>query len=141
MLPQFGFTEFFLLVIVALIVLGPKDLALFMRQLGQFVARGRSMANEFRAAFDDIARETELDELRKEIQDLRRDNMLSQAVEDLKSVEQDINRQVLRQDAEHKDTAPKDTERQAPPSSPGASASQVTSPETRPGPKTGSEPV
>ena len=58
------------------------------------------MANEFRAAFDDIARETELDELRKEIQDLKRENMLSQAVDDLKEVEQDINSEVMRADAQ-----------------------------------------
>lgn len=127
MLPQFGFTELFLLVIVALIVLGPKDLALVMRQLGQFVARGRSMANEFRAAFDDIARESELDELRKEIQDLKRDNMLSQAVDDLKAVEHDINRDVMRQEAANAAETP------APPT-----PAEPTSPSPS---KTGTEPT
>lgn len=98
MLPQFGFSELLFLVIVALIILGPKDLSLTMRKIGQFVARGRSMANEFRAAFDDIARQAELDDLRKEIEDLKRDNAVAQAVDELKSVEKDINESVMREE-------------------------------------------
>ena len=95
MLPQFGLTEFMLVAIVALIVVGPKDLPLMMRKLGQFVAKGRAMAREFQSAFDDIARQAELDELRKEIQDLRRDNALTEAVDELKKTESDINRRVM----------------------------------------------
>ncbi|MBO6688013.1 MAG: Sec-independent protein translocase protein TatB [Alphaproteobacteria bacterium] len=98
MLPQFGFSELLFLVIIALIILGPKDLSLTMRKIGQFVARGRSMANEFRAAFDDIARHAELDDLRKEIEDLKRDNAVTQAVDELKSVEKDINETVMREE-------------------------------------------
>ena len=95
MLPQFGFTEFLFVAIIALIVVGPKDLPMMMRKLGQFVAKGKSMAREFQSAFDDIARQAELDELRKEIEDLRRDNQLTQAVDDLKKTEADINRKVM----------------------------------------------
>ncbi len=98
MLPQFGFSELLFLVIIALIILGPKDLSLTMRKIGQFVARGRSMANEFRAAVDDIARHAELDDLRKEIEDLKRDNAVTQAVDELKSVEKDINETVMREE-------------------------------------------
>ena len=47
MLPQFGFSELLFLVIIALVILGPKDLSLTMRYLGLFVAMGRSMAIEF----------------------------------------------------------------------------------------------
>ncbi len=98
MLPQFGFSELIFLVIIALVILGPKDLSLTMRKLGQFVAKGRSMANEFRAAFDDIAREAELDDLRKEIEDLKRDNAVTEAVDELKAVEKDINESVMREE-------------------------------------------
>lgn len=98
MLPQFGFSELIFLVIIALVILGPKDLSLSMRKLGQFVAKGRSMANEFRAAFDDIARQAELDDLRKEIEDLKRDNAVTEAVDELKAVEKDINESVLREE-------------------------------------------
>ncbi|MEO0549351.1 MAG: Sec-independent protein translocase protein TatB [Pseudomonadota bacterium] len=95
MLPQFGIAEFLLVAIVALIVVGPRDLPIMMRRLGQFVAKGRAMAGEFRAAFDDIAKQAELDDLRKEIEDLKRDNALSAAVDDLKDAERDINASVM----------------------------------------------
>ncbi|MEL7539495.1 MAG: Sec-independent protein translocase protein TatB [Pseudomonadota bacterium] len=98
MLPQFGFSELLFLVIIALVILGPTDLSLAMRKLGQFVAKGRSMANEFKAAFDDIARQAELDDLRKEIEDLKRDNAVTEAVDELKDIEKDINESVMREE-------------------------------------------
>ena len=109
MLPQFGFSELIFLVIIALVILGPKDLSLTMRKLGQLVARGRSMANEFKAAFDDIARQAELDDLRKEIEDLKRDNAVTQAVDELKSVEKDINETVMREERAMKEELNKKT--------------------------------
>ncbi len=96
MLPQFGFQEFLLLAIVALIVVGPEDLPLMMRKLGQWVGKMRAMAREFQNAFDDIAKQAELDELRKEIEDLKRENVLKQATDELKDVEDSINAEVMR---------------------------------------------
>ncbi|MEM9740992.1 MAG: Sec-independent protein translocase protein TatB [Pseudomonadota bacterium] len=98
MLPQIGMTEFLLLAAVALIVLGPKDLSMAMRKLGQFVARGRAMAREFQGAFDDIAKQAELDDLRKEIEDLKRNNAMTEAKDSLSAVEADINAAVMRGD-------------------------------------------
>lgn len=72
MLPEIGASELILIGIVALIVVGPKDLPLLMRRLGQFVARMRGMASEFRASFDEMARQSELDELRREVEAMRR---------------------------------------------------------------------
>lgn len=123
MLPQFGFSELLFLVIIALIILGPKDLSLTMRKIGQFVARGRSMANEFRAAFDDIARHAELDDLRKEIEDLKRDNAVTQAVDELKSVEKDINETVMREERAMKEELTKPEEPAPEPPAPAETAS------------------
>ena len=95
MLPQFGFTEFLLIAMVALIVVGPRDLPIMMRRLGQFVGKARAMAGEFRAAFDDIARQAELDELRKEIEDLKKENAVDEAVADMRSFEKDMNTSVM----------------------------------------------
>lgn len=106
MLPQFGLTEFILLAAVALIVLGPRDFPAMMRKLGQFVAKGRAMANEFRVAFDDIAKQAELDELRAEIDSLKRENAVTQAVDDLKAVENDINQKVLEDEKAHTEAQP-----------------------------------
>ena len=71
MLPDVGGTELVLIAAVALIVVGPKDLPMLMRKVGQFVGRMRAMAGEFRASFDDMARQSELDDLRKEIDAMR----------------------------------------------------------------------
>lgn len=72
MLPDIGGTELLVIAAVALIVVGPKDLPVLLRKVGQFVARMRAMANEFRASFDEMARQSELDELRKEVEAMRR---------------------------------------------------------------------
>ena len=68
MLPEIGATELMVIAAVALIVVGPKDLPMLMRKLGQFIARLRGMASEFRASFDDMARQSELDDLRREVE-------------------------------------------------------------------------
>jgi sec-independent protein translocase protein TatB len=56
---------------IALIVVGPKDLPKLLRQVGQFIGRMRSMAADFRASFEDMARQSELEELRKEVEAMR----------------------------------------------------------------------
>jgi sec-independent protein translocase protein TatB len=72
MLPEVGATELLVIAAIALIVVGPKDLPVLMRRVGQWVARMRSMAMEFRSSFDELARQSELDELRKEVEAMRR---------------------------------------------------------------------
>src|SRR3990167_1801644 len=71
MLPGFGSSELFVIALVALIVVGPKDLPVMLRKLGQGAAKMRGMANESRATFDEMARQSELDDLRKEVEALR----------------------------------------------------------------------
>jgi len=71
MLPDVGGTELILIAAVALIVVGPKDLPVLMRKVGRVIGKMRAMANEFRASFDDMARQSELDDLRKEIEAMR----------------------------------------------------------------------
>ena len=69
--PGIGGFEILVIGIVALLVVGPKDLPLLMRKIGKAMARARAMANEFRSSFDEMARQSELDELRKEVEALR----------------------------------------------------------------------
>jgi sec-independent protein translocase protein TatB len=83
MFPEGRFFDFVIVAILALIIIGPKDLPMVMRKVGQFLARMRGMAAEFRASFDELARQSELDELRKEVEALRNVNptaMAAQAV-------------------------------------------------------------
>ncbi len=100
MLPGIGFQELFFIAIIALVVVGPKDLPLMMRKLGQFVAKGRALAGEFRAAFDDIARQAELDELRQEIEDLKNSNAVKDATDEMRDFEREVNDRVMREQAE-----------------------------------------
>lgn len=70
--PGIGGLEILVIALLALIVVGPKDLPLMLNKLGRAMARARAMASEFRASFDEMARQSELDELRKEVEALRR---------------------------------------------------------------------
>lgn len=69
--PGIGGLEILVIGLLALIVVGPKDLPLLMRKVGRAVGKARAMANEFRSSFDEMARQSELDELRKEVEALR----------------------------------------------------------------------
>ncbi|WP_295172869.1 Sec-independent protein translocase protein TatB [uncultured Brevundimonas sp.] len=69
--PGVGGFELVVIGLVALLVVGPKDLPVLMRRVGQMVAKARAMANEFRSSFDEMARQSELDDLRKEVEALR----------------------------------------------------------------------
>lgn len=94
LVPQFGFLELMLIGVIALIVVGPKDLPKLMRAAGRFVAQARRMAGEFTAAFDQMAREAEMEELRKEIETLKRENPVAdvkRAVDEtLAPIERDV---------------------------------------------------
>lgn len=112
MLPGIGFSEILLIGLAALIIVGPRDLPMMMRKLGQIVGKGRRMAREFQSAFDDIARQSELDDLKKEIQELRKANTLTSAQDDLAAYEADVNSAIMR---EHPNAEPGAV---APPSEP-----------------------
>ena len=93
MLPGIGSSELFVIALVALIVVGPKDLPGMLRKLGQWVAKMRSMANEFGASFDEMARQSELEELRKEVEALRSGsylNPMSDATDAMRNAHADI---------------------------------------------------
>ncbi len=84
LVPHIGMLELLLLAAIALIVVGPKDLPRLMRGVGKFVAQARRLANEFMAGFDQMAREAEMDELRQEIDELKKDNPLIEMEEAVK---------------------------------------------------------
>lgn len=84
LVPQFGFLELLLIAVVALIVVGPRDLPRLMRSAGRLVAKAKTMAAEFTTAFDQMARETEMDELRQEIDALKKANPIDKAKREMK---------------------------------------------------------
>jgi sec-independent protein translocase protein TatB len=79
MFPEGRILDFVIIGVLALIVVGPKDLPILMRKVGAFLAHMRSMAAEFRASFDEMARQSELDDLRREVEALRSGQTLQSA--------------------------------------------------------------
>src|SRR5215469_9800710 len=71
MFVDLSWSHILLVLIVALVVVGPKDLPRLMREVGRWAGKARAMADQFRKSFDDMARQSELDELRREIDELR----------------------------------------------------------------------
>lgn len=74
-----GWSEFLVIGVVALIVIGPRELPGALRTAGRYAARARALAKEFRDGLDDIARESELKDIEKQIvgeEDWRKDDWL-----------------------------------------------------------------
>lgn len=65
-----GWSELLLIGVVALIVVGPKDLPVMFHSLGRMTAKARAMAREFSRAMEDAAKETGLDAAAKDLRDL-----------------------------------------------------------------------
>jgi sec-independent protein translocase protein TatB len=58
-------TELLLVAIVALVVIGPKDLPRVLRTVGQWVGKARGVARQFRSGFDEMIREADLADMEK----------------------------------------------------------------------------
>jgi sec-independent protein translocase protein TatB len=63
-----GWTEMAVIALVVIIFIGPKELPGVLRTLGQWVSKARAMAREFQDGLEDMARETGLDEAKREIE-------------------------------------------------------------------------
>src|SRR6202163_1301989 len=68
-----SWTEFLLIGVIALIVIGPKELPGVMRALGQWTRKIRGMAADFQNQFQEAMREAEMADLKKEVDDMAHD--------------------------------------------------------------------
>jgi sec-independent protein translocase protein TatB len=68
-----SWTEFLLIGVVALIVIGPKELPAVMRTMGQWTRKVRSMAADFQGQFQEAMREAEMADLKKQVDDIAQD--------------------------------------------------------------------
>ncbi len=67
-----GWSEMAIIMLLALIIIGPKDLPRVARTVGQWVRKGRMLAREFQNSLDDMVRDTELEDVKKEIEKVGR---------------------------------------------------------------------
>jgi sec-independent protein translocase protein TatB len=68
---DFSWSELLLIGIVALVVIGPKELPGVLRTLGQWMSKVRRMAGEFQNQFQDAMREAELADLKREVDEMK----------------------------------------------------------------------
>ena len=62
-----GGWEFLLIVMLALLIIGPKDLPLAIRTITHWIRKARSLAEEFRYNLDDIATQAEIDKVKTDL--------------------------------------------------------------------------
>jgi sec-independent protein translocase protein TatB len=91
-----SWTEFLLIGIVALIVIGPKELPTVMRTMGQWTRKIRSMAADFQNQFHEAMREAEMADLKKQVDDIAQDikdyDPLKDVRADVEAIGKDLNR-------------------------------------------------
>ena len=66
-----SWSELLVIGVVALIVVGPKELPTLLRTVGKYVGMIKRQAGEFRAQFDEAMRESELDQLKKDVENIK----------------------------------------------------------------------
>jgi len=89
-----SWTEFLLIGVVALVVIGPKELPGVMRSLGQWTRKLRSMAADFQNQFQEAMREAEMADLKKQVDDIAADikgyDPLKDVRADVESIGKDV---------------------------------------------------
>jgi len=83
-----GFTELLVIGVVALIVVGPKDLPVLFRNVGRFVGKARGMAREFSSAMNEAADQSGVSEIKKGLNAATQP--MTTAVDSMKDAAQDI---------------------------------------------------
>lgn len=68
-----GSYELLIIAVVILLVVGPKDLPVFLRTVGKYVGAAKRQASEFRQQFEEALKDTELDQLRKDVAAMKTD--------------------------------------------------------------------
>ena len=68
---EIGWSELLVIAVVAIIVVGPKDLPRMMRTFGHYLGKLRRMAGDFQRQFEEAVRESELEEVRQAMQSVR----------------------------------------------------------------------
>ena len=82
-----GWTELLFIAVVAIIVIGPKDLPRALRAVGHWTGKARRMAGDFQRQFNEAIREADLDDVKKQVTDIGRIDPIGKVREEIKKVE------------------------------------------------------
>ncbi len=107
-----GWAEMAVIALIALVVIGPKDLPKVMRTIGLWVRKARSVSREFQSSIDEMIRDAELDDAKKAIQSTRNlsvDRMLDETIDPTG----DLKKEVRAIDAEARDDGKTTTDKTA----------------------------
>lgn len=63
-----GWSELLIIGVVAVVVIGPKDLPKVMRAIGIYAGKARALARDFQGQWDEVMRQSELEEMRKQVE-------------------------------------------------------------------------
>lgn len=72
-----GYSEILVLVLIAIVVIGPKDLPKVLRAFGKTMAKVRGMAGEFQGHVDQAMKEAGLEDVKKDLQALKVGNPMT----------------------------------------------------------------
>jgi len=76
-----GWSEMAIVAVIALIVVGPKDLPKALRTVRAWIAKLRSMAREFQSGVDDLVREADLQDVRKEVESIAQEGFSDDSID------------------------------------------------------------
>jgi sec-independent protein translocase protein TatB len=106
-----GYTEILVIALVAIIVIGPKDLPKVLRAFGRTMQKVRGMAREFQGHLDQAMREAGVDDIKKEINNLKTMNPVEDVKKEINSISasnpipavaKDLSNEIKKQDDDFK---------------------------------------
>lgn len=134
-----GGGELLVIALVLILVVGPKDLPRVLRSIGKFMAKMRGMTSEFKKSIDEMAREADIDDMRKELNSVS--DVVSSSVTDAaitEKVENTIDPTGDLRDAVKADYGSTGTETAKPAPLPGAEVTEAVVPKAEPAPSSDS---
>jgi sec-independent protein translocase protein TatB len=87
-----GWSELVIIGVVALVVVGPKELPALLRTVGQWTGKARRMAAEFQGQINETIREAELEDVKKSVDDLRSLSPTKLVTDQLASIGDEVKR-------------------------------------------------
>ena len=84
----FGWGEIFLLIIIVVVVIGPKDLPKFIKQIGLLTKNIKKISSDFKSSINEIAEETDIKELAKSVKEVKK---IKDGINIKKNFENEIN--------------------------------------------------